>query len=207
MSSIMLTHPLVLASGSEIRRTMLQEAGIGCMVIKPAVDEEALREKSAKLPIPDQALMLARAKAAQVADGQGEALVLAADQICELDGNILSKPGNHANAVKQLKAMQGKVHRQHSAACLFLDEKEIWSAVETAALTMRPLTTAEIEAYLHRDTPYQSCGSYKYESFGKHLFAKVQGNDDIIMGMPLQALLCFLHDRGFASLLELQEKA
>lgn len=200
MTNVILTHPLVLASGSEIRREMLMRAGIGCMVIKPAVDEAGLRKKNAKLPLPKQALMLARAKAAQVAEGQPEALVLAADQICELEGEILSKPGTHAKAVKQLQAMQGKTHRQHSAAVLFLGEKEIWSVVETASLTMRRLGREEIEAYLRRDTPYQSCGSYKYESFGKHLFAKVKGNDDVIMGLPLQALLCFLHTEGFAKL-------
>lgn len=206
IATIALTHPLVLASGSEIRRTMLQQAGIGFMVIKPAVDEESLRAENARLPLPEQALVLARAKAAFVADGQPEALVLGCDQICELDGQILSKPGNHANAVKQLTAMQGREHRQHSAACLYLGEKEIWSAVETATLAVRPLKPVEIDAYLHRDTPYQSCGSYKYEALGKHLFAKVQGNDDVIMGMPLQALLNFLHTHGYAKIEGLRVK-
>jgi septum formation protein len=184
--------PFILASGSAIRRKMLADAGLDCTVVKPEVDEEALRATNAHLPIPEQALLLARAKGAEVAVSHPHAYVLAADQICALGDDILCKPMTHENAVKQLLRMQGKTHQQHSAAVLFYQGKEIWSAVETATLTMRPLSEQEIDAYLLADKPYHACGSYHYEAGGRALFSEVQGIDDVIYGLPMQQLLKFL---------------
>lgn len=219
MSFLTITHPLILASGSEIRRKMLKDVGLEASVIKPEVDEDAVRDLHHGMPYPELALELARAKAAAVSVQRPNALVLAADQICVLchgepretshvnkgdsstsaqnDTAILTKPLTHENAVRQLQLMRGKTHHQHSAAALYLAGKEIYNVVETASLTMRQLSDAEIEHYLKTDMPYHSCGSYKYESYGKHLFSKVEGADAVIYGLPIQPLLAFLYASGY----------
>ncbi len=184
--------PLILASGSVIRRKMLEDAGIPCTIIKPAVDEDALKPALAHLPPEKQALALARAKAESVSRAHPGQLVLGADQVCALESLILSKPLTHANAVRQLQSMQGRTHCQHSAAALYRGGEELWSTVEPARLSMRALSDAEIEDYLRQDEPYHACGSYHYESGGKHLFSHVEGGEDVIQGLPLAALLRFL---------------
>lgn len=194
------SHPIILASGSRARKQVLQGVGVEFSVQTSPTDEEALKEKISSLEISEQALFLAKAKGEPVAKDNPTSIVISADQICECDGEIFSKPGNKENAIEQLQKLQGKTHTQHSAVAVFLDGECVWSKVEQAKLTMRELSQDEITAYVELDQPFKACGSFHYEEHGKHLFAHVEGSDDVIFGLALQPLLHFLHGRGYISL-------
>ena len=102
---------------------------------------------------------------------------------------IFKKPLNINNAINQLKKLSGKTHKQTSAICLFYEGKKLWCHVEEAKLTMHRLSENEIKNYINIDRPFQSCGSYKFESYGHHLFSKVVGDSFTIQGLPLISLL------------------
>lgn len=197
MANFHLSAPLVLASTSQIREKMLNDLGIPVTVINPKCDEEALRKTVTHLPVTKQAIELAKGKAMSVNKIHPGWLVIGADQICEMDGEILSKPGTADNAILQLAKLSGKSHHQHSAAVMIHKGEVIWEGVETATLTMRDLTPEDIAAYVKLDNPIHSCGAYKYEEHGKHLFSDIKGRDDVILGMPLMKLLNGLYDHGF----------
>lgn len=193
MSNITSPNPLVLASTSNVREHMLRKAGLHFSVITPRCDEEQLKQESKGLSIPKAGLMLACAKAISVSDIHAGWVVIGGDQMCELEGEVLSKPGTKENAIAQLKRLRGKTHYQHSAGVLVQASKVIFEIVVTATLTMRDLTDGEIEAYVDMDSPTSACGAYKYESYGKHLFEKIEGSDSVIQGLPFQELISALH--------------
>lgn len=200
MTKIPLRHTLVLASGSAVRDQMMRKLDIPFTVIRPRADEEALKLELAHLTPREQSQALARAKAASVNEIHPGWLVLGCDQVCEMGGRIFSKPGNVENAAEQLKELRNQTHYQHSAIALYHEGKCIWETVESAKLTMRPLTDAEIEAYVTLDNPLHSCGSYMFEKHGKHLFSDVQGMEDVIQGLPTIALLGALYERNLIDL-------
>jgi septum formation protein len=189
--------PLVLASSSVPRAQMLKACGLHFSVVPSHVNEEAT--KKAMADEPNKALLaqaLAREKALSVAVHYPDHLTIGADQLCVQDGRIYDKPLSMDAAIAQLQQLQGRAHQQMSAVCLARGDAVVWEAVECVELQMRPLSLADIEAYLEADKPLQSCGSYRYEGLGKHLFATVKGQDATIMGMPLQPLLAQLHAMG-----------
>lgn len=199
----MLIHqpiPLVLASGSVIRAQMLKQLGLHFSVVPAVLDELALQREVAQQPINEQALHLARAKAQAVGKEYPDRLILAADQMCELNGHVFHKPGGMDAAMEQLRQLNGKSHRQHCGTVLLRDGKIVWEHTETATLAMRELATAEMDFYLRQDEPFSSCGSYKFESLGRHLFAKVEGDHDVVKGLPLVPLLAALHTLGAVKL-------
>jgi septum formation protein len=196
-----LSTPLILASGSAVRRQMLEAVGLSVQVIPPdGCDEEALKQRFSHLAPAEKAIELAKGKAAYVSALHPESLVLAADQICAFGESILSKPATPERAAAQLRQLRGNTHHQHSGAALYLRGECIWAHVASATLIMRTLSDTEITTYIALDHPLSSCGAYMFEKHGKHLFAHVEGTDDIIQGLPLVALLSKLYDLGFLSL-------
>jgi septum formation protein len=202
MTNFRPSSPLVLASSSQIRENMLNDLGLAVTVINPSFDEEAAKKRLGAVAPGDLALALAKGKAESVNHIHPDWLVIGADQVCECDGEILEKPGDEERAVRQLLRLQGKTHRQHSAVALYRGETCLWSAVETATLTLRALGEEEIRAYIRLDQPMQCCGGYAYERHGKHLFSEVRGNDDVILGFPVQGLLNALYQMGYLRLTE-----
>lgn len=201
MSEFIHIHtPLVLASGSAIRAQMLKGVGLRFSVMPSGVDETSLKSDMQGKEFPDQATALAKAKALPVSKQHPDAITIGADQMCVLDDVVLSKPHTHEKAVAQLKGLSGKTHAQHSAVCLYRGESLLWEYCETAYLSMREMTEAEIVSYINYDQPLHSCGSYKYESMGRHLFSRVEGDADVIKGLPLTALLLMLHQQRIISI-------
>ena len=201
MASIIRIHtPLVLASGSAIRQQMLKAVGLTFRTMPSGFDETALKATIATLPIADQAVALARGKALSVSAQAEDAITIGADQICSVDGEILSKPGSYENAHASLAKLSGKTHQQTSGLVLARAGEVIWEYSDHAELTMRTLSPAEIKAYVAEDAPLHSCGAYKFESLGRHLFANVRGDHDVVKGLPLTALLAKLHELGVISL-------
>ncbi len=187
-------QPLILASGSMIRKQLLQRLNIPFEVVTSHVDEDAIKATISHLPLSEQACRLAEAKALAVSSLYPEAYVIGADQMAECDGRRLDKPQSHANASKHLAFLQGKSHYQHSALAIAHNEALIKSAVDTATLTMRPLSPQQIEDYLLLDKPYQSSGAYHYEEHGAELFENIQGTTETILGLPLHLLATMLQE-------------
>lgn len=189
------TQPrLILASTSPYRRALLQRLGLPFEVVAPQVDETP---GSGELPV-DLARRLARAKARAVAVALPGAVVIGSDQVAELDGLPVNKPGTHAAATAQLRMLCGRTVRFHTAlAVTRLDPACHVEAMVTTDVRYRMLDDAAIERYLLRDTPYDCAGSAKVEGLGIVLTEAIHGDDPTaLIGLPLIALSRCLPDFG-----------
>lgn len=189
------SNKIILASSSPIRKKILSDLGFEFNSIKPDFDEEKAKEKILHFSIKKQALFLAKNKALSISKKYKDALVIGSDQICQLGKLTISKSNNKKEAIEQLRKMSGKIHYQNNAVCIYLNGKEIYSHFEKAKLKMRKLSTDEIKLYVNIDKSWGCAGSYKFESLGKHLFAKVEGNYEAILGMSIQPLLNYLYQK------------
>jgi septum formation protein len=160
----------------------------------PAVGEAALSGEGAR----DTALRLAQAKARAVSAEFPRALIIGCDQVAELDGACLGKPGNHANAVAQLTAMRGRDVVFHTAVALFNSGTEaLQVAVVPTTVRFRQYSVSEIEHYLEREQPYDCAGSAKIEGLGIVLVERVTGDDpSALIGLPLMRLTTMLRNEG-----------
>lgn len=191
--------PLVLASGSEIRRTMLQAAGIPVEAVPAELDERAIEAQSGTIEPGPVAALLAREKARRVADKLPGRAVLGADQILALDGRRFSKPTSRAVAREQLLALCGRTHLLHSAAALVRDGTVLFETIECPRLTMRAFSPAFLESYLDLagTAVSASVGGYQVEGPGIQLFEHIEGDHFSILGLPLHALLAFFRRQGW----------
>ena len=192
---------IVLASQSESRRAMLSAAGVPFEALSPGVDEEAAKEALRADGLDARALAdaLAELKALRVSRRVPGGLVLGCDQTLSLDeGMMIDKAIDRADAERILKLLSGRVHYLHSAAVIALNGEPIWRHVERVRMTVRPLSDAFIADYL--DKEWEQCrwcvGNYRIEGPGVQLFAKVEGSQFAVQGLPLLPLLDFLRIRG-----------
>lgn len=177
------TRPLILASTSVYRRELLQRLNIPFSVQAPLVDEAVLSGES-----PAQtAVRLAMAKAEAVAIQHPEAVVVGSDQVAELNGQALGKPGTHERAVAQLRAMSGQQVVFHTALAVACKQAGYaQSDVAVVSVQFRTLTNAEIESYLLTERPYDCAGSAKSEGLGIALLDSVSSDDPTaLVGLPL----------------------
>lgn len=202
MSNFFKQKPLILASGSAIRKKLLASLGLDFKVIPANCNEEKIKQECQleAMSFINMANELAKAKALLVSKAHPDAYVLAADQLCVQDKHYFDKPLNHETAVANLNFLSGKTHQQIAALCLAKGGEIIWEYQETASLTMYVLEKETIEAYLKRDKPYHSCGAYQYEGQGKWLFKEVIGTEDTILGLPLSPLKKAFIDLGIVEL-------
>ena len=184
------THPspafsrtLILGSSSRYRKELLSRLNIPFEVAAPEVDETPRLNETPR----DLALRLALAKARAVASKYPEAVVIGSDQVADLEGEALGKPGNHANAVKQLQRMRGKTvifQTALSVICLATGFEQ--TDLATVKVSFRDLTDAEIESYLKAEEPYDCAGSAKSEGLGIALLAAIDNDDPTaLVGLPL----------------------
>jgi septum formation protein len=191
---------LVLASGSGIRRQMLENAGVSFEVSLPRVDEDAVRQSllAEGASARDIADALAELKARKVSTRMPGALVLGCDQVLSFDGQIMAKPTSREQAEQQLRQLRGAGHQLLSAAVICEDGQPIWRFVGTVRLQMRDFSDSYLTTYLDRNWPdiSNSVGGYKLESEGVRLFNRVDGDYFTVLGMPLLDLLSYLTLRG-----------
>ncbi|MDD9898799.1 MAG: Maf family nucleotide pyrophosphatase [Candidatus Melainabacteria bacterium] len=191
-----MVEEIILASGSETRKAMLERAGWSFRQEKSSLDEDELKLKLKDLGLKELGLELAKAKAQGVSKKFPDAYVIGADQICELDGKVFDKPGSPENCIKHLSELSGKTHIQHCCACVYLNDKLVQEFYQQAVLTMRNLSKEEILDYVELEQPLHSAGSYMFERNGHKLFAKVEGKEETILGLPLGQLRDFLAQQG-----------
>ena len=199
-SSIKPKVQIILASGSESRKQMLEEAGVIFDVKVSNTDEDKIKKQISSLPFSEQVVDLAKAKAESVSKEFNEAAVIGGDQMCVLDDRLLHKPGSKEKAVESLKLLSGQKHYQHSGVCIFKNQSCVWYYSETVELKMHSLSEAEIINYVEMENPINAAGAYKFESLGCNLFSYVNGSSHTIRGMPLIPLLNALRELNIISL-------
>lgn len=190
--------PVVLASASRIRATLLRDAGVEFTVHPARVDEDevktTLRAEGASAA--DCAATLAEFKARRVSARHPQALVVGADQMLECDGVWFDKPPDRSRARASLGALRGRRHHLPTAVCVFHGGAPIWRHDATAELEMRAFSDAFLETYLDAAgaDAFASVGAYRLEGMGAQLFSRIDGEYFTILGLPLLPLLDFLRN-------------
>lgn len=193
------SRTLVLASTSPYRRELLAKLQVEFEVAAPDIDETPLPDET-----PDAAaLRLSALKAKAVAGRFPNALIIGSDQVATLNGLHIGKPGNHENAVAQLRLMRGQKIIFHTALSLYnTTTGNLQSAIIPTSVQIRPLTDLQIEHYLRKDQPYNCAGSARSEALGIAIMEKMEGSDpNALIGLPLIALTQMLMQEDWDVLL------
>lgn len=191
---------LILASNSATRKALLRNAGLSFSVQPAAIDERAV--EAAALGKTTNALTvaehLAKAKAVAVSAFNTSALVIGADQTLTFDGGLLHRPENHHEARKQLIALKGRTHHLHAGVALARNGAVLWSHVETAGMTMRQFSDAELDEVLllEGDAVLSSVGAYRLEGPSVRLFEAIAGDYFTVLGLPLLPLLAAIRQHA-----------
>ena len=180
---------IILASGSRIRRQLLEGIGLQFQVINSNVDEDLLKKELHGRPFREQVVRLASEKACTVSKDNLEAFVIGSDNMCTIDDEIFDKPINHEDAVNHLSSLSGKKHLQNNGISIYNEGREIWSNFDVTELEMKKLSPKEIEDYLNLDKPYSACGCYHFEANGKDLFKSIIGLESTVMGLAMEQLI------------------
>ncbi len=191
---------LILGSTSPFRKEILAKLNLPFACAKPNIDETAFENES---PV-DLVERLAIEKAKAVASEHPDALIIGSDQVALCDGEILGKPHNFENAVKQLEKFSNKTVVFYTGLCVYDSGLDYTTAlIEPFLVHFKELSSAEIANYLHAEQPYNCAGSFKSEGLGICLFEKLEGDDpNTLIGLPLIKLVALLKQHGVDVLAE-----
>ena len=187
---------IILASKSVVRKKILEENGINCVVEPANVDEDLVKESLLNKGESPQIISknLAELKANKISNKKSGELVLGADSIIDYNGNIISKPSNREEALAILKKLNGQKHYLISSVCISKNGSMIWNYIDKAVLTMKQMTDEELKSYLSKikDSTLYAYNIYQIEGEGRSLFSKIEGNEDTIMGLPIKQIKKYL---------------
>ena len=188
---------IILASKSNIRKKILEENGIKCVVVPPNVDEDLIKNsllKEGALPniISKNLAELKANKISQIKNGE---LVLGADSVVDLNGVIISKPKNRDDALSILKKLNGQKHYLITSVCISKNGSMIWNHTDKASLTMKQMNDEELKTYLTKikDEKLYAYNVYQIEAEGRSLFSKIEGDENTIMGLPIKQIKEYLN--------------
>ena len=188
---------IILASKSGVRKKILEENNIQCKIEPSNVDEDNVKESLLKERASPTIISknLAELKANKISQKFVEEMVLGADSVIDLEGKIISKPNNRAEALEILKRMNGKTHQLISSVCISKGGMMIWNYTDKASLTMKNMTLLELENYLKKisDEDLYAYNVYQIEGEGRNLFSKIKGDEDTIMGLPVKKIKEYLN--------------
>ena len=189
---------IVLASKSKVRKKILEENGISC-IVKPAnIDEDLVKNSLIKEGINPLLISknLAELKANKISQKLNEEIVLGADSIIDLNGTIVSKPSDRSEALNILQKLNGKKHYLISSVCISKSGSMIWNYTDKAALTMKKMEVEELKDYLAKikDETLYAYNVYQIEGEGRSLFSKIEGDEDTIMGLPIKQIKKYLEN-------------
>ena len=175
----------------------MEKNGINCIVKLSNVDEDPVKEYLLNQGETPEIISknLAELKANKVSEKVNGEMVLGADSVIDLDGELISKPQNRNNALEILKKLNGKKHYLISSVCISKNSSMIWNYSDKAALTMKKMTELELEEYLSKisDQSLYSYNVYQIEGEGRKLFSKIEGDEDTIMGLPIKKIKEYLN--------------
>ena len=188
---------IILASKSVVRKKILEENGIKCIVEPSNIDENLIKESLLKENVTSELISknLAELKANKISQKKSEKLVLGADSIIDLEGEIISKPLNRNDAFNILKKLNGKKHQLISSVCISKNGSMIWNYTDAANLTMKKMSNDELKLYLKtiKDVELYAYNVYQIEGEGRSLFSKIEGDEDTIMGLPVKQIKAYLN--------------
>ena len=189
---------IILASKSGVRKKILNENQITCEVFPSNIDEDEV--KNSLLSSGASPLLisknLAELKANKISLKSPDKIVLGADSVIDLNGELISKPNDRGEALNIMKKLNGKKHRLISSVCISKNGSMIWNHTDAASLTMKELNLDQIKSYLQKvdDKKLYAYGVYQIEASGKDLFSKIEGDEDTIMGLPIKKIKEYLNN-------------
>ena len=187
---------IILASKSKVRKNILDKNNIENFVEPSNVDEDLVKSSLLNENASPETISknLAELKANKVSMKKPGKLVLGADSVIDLEGELISKPGSRDEAIKILKKLNGKVHYLISSVCISKDGVMVWNYTDRAKLTMKVFTENELERYLSKisDEDLYSYNVYQIEGEGRGLFSKIEGDENTIMGLPIDKIKDYL---------------
>ena len=189
-------NKIILASKSGVRKKILNRNGINCKVMPANIDEEQIKESLLKEKASPEIICknLAELKANKVSKKNNNRLVLGADSVIDLNGELISKPTNRNEALAILKKLNGQKHQLISSVCISKNGFMIWNFTDFSTLTMKKLNLDEIKSYLIkiRDKELYAYGVYQIEADGRSLFSKIEGDENTVMGLPVEQIKDYL---------------
>ena len=188
---------IILASKSKVRKDILNNNGISCQVEPSNVDEDIIKESLEKQKASPEIVSknLAELKANKVSQRFLNEYVLGADSVIDLKGKVISKPTNREEAFKILKSLNGEVHYLISSVCISKGGSMVWNYTDKASLTMKDMSDDELKDYLSKisDEALYAYNVYQIEGLGRSLFSKIEGNENTIMGLPVEKIKEYLN--------------
>ena len=185
-------NKIILASKSEVRKEILDKNNIKCIVEPSNVDEEPVKESLLKEQVSSEVISknLAELKANKVSMKKNDEIVLGADSVIDLEGELISKPETREEAMEILRKLNGKSHFLISSVCISKNGTMIWNYTDKAKLTMKNFTDDELKNYLSKisDATLYAYNVYQIEGEGRSLFASIEGDEDTIMGLPIKKI-------------------
>ena len=189
---------IILASKSQVRKKILEENGINCIVEPSNIDEDLIKESLLKENATPKLISknLAELKANKVSQKKNGNLVLGADSVINLNGEIISKPLNRDEALLILKKLNGQKHQLISSVCISKNGSMIWNYTDIAILTMKQMSEDELKLYLMKinDKELYAYNVYQIEGEGRSLFSKIEGDENTIMGLPINQIKEYLNN-------------
>ena len=183
---------IILASKSKVRKEILDKNNIKSFVIPSNVDEDVVKISLLKEEASPEIISknLAELKANKVSLKEKDEIVLGADSVIDLNGELISKPENRDEAITILKKLNGKSHYLISSVCISKNGSMIWNYTEKAKLTMKNFSNEELTIYLSKipDEILYSYNVYQIEGEGRNLFINIEGDEDTIMGLPIKKI-------------------
>ena len=187
---------IILASKSKVRKEILDKNNIYTQVEPSNVDEESVKKSLLRENASPEIISknLAELKANKVSQDKTDFIVLGADSVIDLDGELISKPKNRNEAMKILKKLNGKKHNLISSVCISKNGSMIWNYTDKAILTMKNMTEEILKNYLSKisDDKLYTYNVYQIEGEGRNLFSNIQGDEDTIMGLPIKKIKEYL---------------
>ena len=189
---------IILASKSKVRKKILEENNIDCVVQPSNIDEDAVKKSLDKQKASPELISknLAELKSNKISQKFPENFVIGADSVIDFMGKVISKPENRKEALNILESLNGKTHYLISSVCISKNGSMIWNYSDKATLTMKKMSKDELEKYLSKisDDDLYSYNVYQIEGLGRNLFSKIQGNENTIMGLPVEKIKEYLQD-------------
>ena len=191
-----MVNQIILASKSEVRKKILEKHKINCIVKPSNIDEDSVKESLLKEKATPEIISknLAELKANKISQKRVGELVLGADSVIDLNGKIISKPVDRNEALQILQDLNGKTHYLISSVCISQNGSMIWNYTDRASLTMKQMSDGELKVYLAKisDEALYAYNVYQIEGEGEHLFSKIEGDKDTIMGLPVKKIKEYL---------------
>ena len=188
---------IILASKSKVREEILKKNGIQCVVSPSNIDEDPVKESLLNEGASPEIISknLAELKANKVSQKNYDVLVLGADSVIDLNGELISKPENRTEAFNILKKLNGKKHSLISSVCISKNGSMIWNYTDKAYLTMKSFSEEDLKIYLNKisDEALYSYNVYQIEGEGRKLFLKIEGDENTVMGLPVKKIKQYIN--------------